>query len=131
VFGSEIKSLLEVAQVDERVDDEALDAYLTLRYVPAPLTLFRGVKKLPPASILRWHRGLISIRTYWDLADQPVRDDAPSIEVDVVFELCECVDQLVAMRLMSEVPVGAFLSGGVDSTMVTEAMLRARDARGP
>lgn len=131
VFGSEIKSLLEVPEVDERVDDEALDAYLTLRYVPAPLTLFRGVKKLPPASILRWHRGLVSIRTYWDLADQPVRDDAPPTEVDAAFELRERVDQSVAMRLMSEVPVGAFLSGGVDSTVVTEAMLRARDARGP
>jgi asparagine synthase (glutamine-hydrolysing) len=130
-FASEVKSLLEIDAVDERVDDQALSAYLTLRYVPAPLTLFRGVQKLPPASILRWHRGIVSIRTYWDLADVPVRDAVPPTEIDAAFELRERIDQATSMRLMSEVPVGAFLSGGLDSTMVTAAMLRARDARGP
>src|SRR6185369_7147260 len=125
VFGSEIKSLLEVAQVDERVDDEALDAYLTLRYVPAPLTLFRGVKKLPPASILRWHRGQVSLRQYWSLASIEQRDDTPPTELDAAFELRERIDHATELRLMSDVPVGAFLSGGLDSTLITEAMLRA------
>jgi asparagine synthase (glutamine-hydrolysing) len=131
VFGSEIKSLLVVPQVDARVDEDALSAYLTLRYVPAPLTLFRGVKKLPPASILRWHRGVTSIRQYWDLADADRRDDVPPTDLDAAFELRERIDQVTEMRLMSEVPVGAFLSGGLDSTIITESMLRAASRRGP
>ena len=131
LFGSEIKSLLQCDDVDARVEDEALSAYLTLRYVPAPLTMFRGVKKLPPATVLRWHRGLVSLRQYWDLADVELRDDAPPTEIDAAFELRERLDQATGMRLMSEVPVGAFLSGGVDSTVITEAMLRAKSSRGP
>src|SRR4051794_9660912 len=82
VFGSEVKSLLEADGVDERVDEEALSAYLTLRYVPAPHTLFRGVRKLPPAHVLRWHRGEVTLRSYWDLADVPVRDGTPPTDVD-------------------------------------------------
>jgi len=131
VFGSEVKALLEVDGVDGRVDDEALSAYLALRYVPAPRTLFRGVQKLPPATLLRWHRGVVSLRSYWDLADVAPRDPVPPTEIEAAFELRERIDEAVALRLMAEVPVGAFLSGGVDSTVVTEAMLRARDARGP
>jgi asparagine synthase (glutamine-hydrolysing) len=131
VFGSEIKSLLEANGLDARVDDEALSAYLTLRYVPAPRTLFEGVHKLSPAHLLRWRRGTMTVGTYWDLADVPVRDGTPPTELDAAFELRTHIDQATEMRLMSEVPVGAFLSGGIDSTVITEAMLRARDARGP
>ena len=130
VFGSEVKSLLAVPQVDGAVDDDALSAYLALRYVPAPLTMFRGVKKLPPASILTWQNGRISIDRYWDLADVATLDDAPPTEAAATAELRERVDYVTKLRLMSEVPVGAFLSGGLDSTIITAAMLRAADARG-
>jgi asparagine synthase (glutamine-hydrolysing) len=125
-----VKSLLAVREVDGAVDDDALSAYLALRYVPAPLTMFRGVKKLPPASILTWQAGRVSIARYWDLADVATLDEAPPTEADATAELRERVDQVTKMRLMSEVPVGAFLSGGLDSTMITAAMLRAADARG-
>jgi len=130
VFGSEVKSLLAVPEVDGAVDDDALAAYLALRYVPAPLTMFRGVKKLPPASILTWQAGRISISRYWDLASVATRDDAPPTEAEATAELRDRVDHVVKLRLMSEVPVGAFLSGGLDSTIVTASMLRAADARG-
>ena len=130
VFGSEIKSLLAVPQVDGAVDDDALSAYLALRYVPAPLTMFRGVKKLPPASILTWHGGLASIHSYWNLADTPTLDAAPPTEAEAAADLRERVDHVTKLRLMSEVPVGAFLSGGLDSTLITAAMLKAEDARG-
>jgi asparagine synthase (glutamine-hydrolysing) len=130
VFSSEIKSLLECPGLDARLDENALAAYLTLRYVPAPLTMFRGVKKLPPGNILRWHRGLTSIRRYWDVALLEQRDHVPPTELDAAFELRERIDHATRIRLMSEVPVGAFLSGGLDSTVITESMLRARDSRG-
>jgi len=130
VFGSEIKSLLTVPAVDGAVDDDALAAYLALRYVPAPLTMFRGVKKLPPASLLVWQNGRISIDRYWDLAEVPTTDAAPPTEAEAAAELRERVDHVTKLRLMSEVPVGAFLSGGLDSTMITAAMLKAEDARG-
>jgi asparagine synthase (glutamine-hydrolysing) len=130
VFGSEIKSLLAVPGVDSTIDDEALVAYLALRYVPAPLTLFRGVKKLPPASVLTWCGGRAALYRYWDLADVPPRDAAPPTEAEAAAELRERIDHVTKLRLMSEVPVGAFLSGGIDSTMITAAMLRADDARG-
>ena len=131
VFGSEIKSILCADDVTPEIDEDALAAYLTLRYVPAPLTLYRGVHKLPPATLLRWHCGLVSLRQYWDLAEQPTHDHASLTDADAAFELRERIDQATEMRLMSEVPVGAFLSGGIDSTLVTAAMLRARDRRGP
>ncbi|MDB4970141.1 MAG: hypothetical protein JWN44_5830 [Myxococcales bacterium] len=130
VFGSEIKSLLSVPGVDASVDEDALTAYLALRYVPAPLTMFRGVKKLPPASILTWSGGLVSIHQYWDLASFETKDHAPPTEAEAAAELRERVDHVTKLRLMSEVPVGAFLSGGLDSTLITASMLRAEDARG-
>lgn len=131
VFASELKSLLVVPSLELALDEEALSAYLTLRYVPGPLTLFRSIKKLPPGHVLRWHRGLVSIRPYWDLAAVAPRDEVPPTEVEAAFELRERIDHVTALRLMSEVPVGAFLSGGVDSTVITEAMLRAAARRGP
>ncbi len=130
VFGSEVKSLLAVPAVDGSVDDDALSAYLALRYVPAPLTMFRGVKKLPPASILTWQGGCVSIQRYWDLIDVPTLDAAPPTEVEAAAELRARIDHVTKLRLMSDVPVGAFLSGGIDSTMITASMLAAEDARG-
>src|SRR5262249_25332971 len=66
-FASEVKSLLAIPELDGRIDDDALAAYLALRYVPAPQTLFRGVKKLTPATLLTWKGGFVSLETYWDL----------------------------------------------------------------
>jgi asparagine synthase (glutamine-hydrolysing) len=130
VFGSEVKSLLAARGVDASIDDDALAAYLALRYVPAPLTLFRGVKKLPPASVLTWQAGLVSIRRYWDLTEVATRDDTPPTEAEAAADLRARIDHVTKLRLMAEVPVGAFLSGGLDSTMITAAMLVAEDARG-
>jgi asparagine synthase (glutamine-hydrolysing) len=130
LFASEIKSLLCARTMDGAVDDEALAAYLALRYVPAPLTMFRGIAKLPPATVLTWQRGLVSLASYWDLAPLPTRDATPPTEVEAAAELRARIDHVTKLRLMSEVPVGAFLSGGIDSTLITAAMLRAEEARG-
>ncbi len=132
VFASEVKSLLAVPEVDGAVDDDALAAYLALRYVPAPLTMFRGVKKLPPASILTWQAGRIVDRSLLGSRRHvPRATTLPPTEAEATAELRERVDKVTKLRLMSEVPVGAFLSGGLDSTMITAAMLKAADARGP
>jgi asparagine synthase (glutamine-hydrolysing) len=130
VFASELKSLLCARTISDQIDDDALAAYLALRYVPGPLTMFRDVKKLPPASILTWQRGLCSIAPYWDLAATPTRDATPPTEAEAAAELRARIDHVTELRLMAEVPVGAFLSGGLDSTMITAAMLTAKEARG-
>jgi asparagine synthase (glutamine-hydrolysing) len=130
VFGSEVKSLLCARTINDQLDDDALAAYLALRYVPAPLTMFRAIKKLPPASVLTWQRGLTSIASYWDLAATATRDATPPTEAEAAAELRERIDHVTKLRLMAEVPVGAFLSGGLDSTMISAAMLAAEDARG-
>jgi asparagine synthase (glutamine-hydrolysing) len=129
VFASEIKSIVAARGVDVAIDDEALAAYLALRYVPAPKTLFRGIWKLPPATLLTWRRGLIAQRQYWELTDVVPNDAATTAEA--ALELRDLIDRATELRLMSEVPVGAFLSGGLDSTVITEAMLRAGRRRGP
>jgi asparagine synthase (glutamine-hydrolysing) len=121
VFASEVKSLLALPELDARIDDEALGAYLSLRYVPGPATLFRGVRKLQPATVLTWKRGLVSLESYWDLAQTPTLAVPPS-EAEAALELRERIDEATRLRLMSEVPLGAFLSGGLDSTMITAAM---------
>jgi asparagine synthase (glutamine-hydrolysing) len=120
-FASEVKSLLAIPELDGRVDDLALSAYLSLRYVPAPQTLFRGVNKLTPATLLTWKSGLISLETYWDVLETPPLE-VPPTEAEAAFELRARIDDATRMRLMSEVPLGAFLSGGLDSTMIAASM---------
>jgi asparagine synthase (glutamine-hydrolysing) len=122
-FASEVKSLLAIPELDGRIDDEALAAYLSLRYVPAPQTLFRGVKKLTPATILTWKGGLVSLESYWDLLETAPRE-VPPTEVEAAYELRERIDEATRLRLMSEVPLGAFLSGGLDSTVIAASMQR-------
>jgi asparagine synthase (glutamine-hydrolysing) len=130
IFASELKALLVVPGIDRALDEEALSAYLTLRYVPAPLTMFRNIRKLPPAHILRWHHGRIELKPYWDLADL-ADGGVPPNEAEAALELRERIDEATEMRLMSEVPVGAFLSGGIDSSLITSAMVRSRGVGEP
>ncbi len=124
-FASELRALLLDPAVDRAVDEEALACYLALRYVPAPLTLLRGVRKLPPGCTLTWEDGRATVERYWDLADSPV-GGAPPTEAEAAADLRERIDDVVELRLMSDVPLGAFLSGGLDSTLVTAAMLARR-----
>jgi asparagine synthase (glutamine-hydrolysing) len=119
VFGSEIKSLLEHPAVGRDINLDALDAYLTLGYVPDPLSIFRGIKKLPPGSYLRFAHGRTEVKEYWDF-----QFDSPETrtEQEYVEELRTLLDESVRLRLISDVPLGAFLSGGVDSSAVVGLM---------
>ncbi|HZR41868.1 MAG TPA: asparagine synthase (glutamine-hydrolyzing) [Ktedonobacteraceae bacterium] len=118
IFGSEIKSILE-AGIPREVNHEALDEYLVYRYVPAPNTLFKGVMKLPAAHVLIYEDGNIRTQRYWDLPFTPTCNDDEQTAIERVRAL---IKDAVEVRLMSEVPLGAFLSGGIDSSIVVGMM---------
>ncbi len=126
VFGSEIKSLLEDPDVPRAWRPEAIDAYLTLLYIPAPDTIYRAVKKLPPGHILVAERGQVRVSRYWDL--EFTGDGNPGREEDYLEELDALLREAVGLRLVSDVPLGAFLSGGIDSSTVVAYMKEASGA---
>ncbi len=119
VFGSEFSALFQHPDVNRDVDYEALDQYLSFMCVPAPLTAYRGIKKLEPGHSLLYKRGEIKIERYWqpdfsqklDISEEEAGERAIAILRDAV-----------KVRLMSEVPLGAFLSGGIDSSAVVALM---------
>ena len=119
-FGSEIKSLLEDPDVPRDWAPEALDAYLTLQYVPSPQTIYRSIWKLPPGYLLVAERGAVSTRRYWDLTF--TGDGRAEREDEYLEQLHSLVNESVKLRLVSDVPLGAFLSGGIDSSAVVAAM---------
>ena len=118
-FASEMSALLADDGIERRVDHAAIDAYLGLGYVPAPLSAVSGVRKLPPAHTLTLRDGDVEERRYWRL-DYATKLDAP------VEELCERVRAglrtATRRRMIADVPVGAFLSGGIDSSAVVAEM---------
>jgi asparagine synthase (glutamine-hydrolysing) len=126
VFGSEIKAILADRAFQRRIDEEALAAYFRFSYVPAPLTIFRGIYKLRPGCVLTVERGRVTEKPYWDLAFQP---DRKRTEADFIEEFTHRMQEAVGTQLMSEVPLGAFLSGGVDSSAVVAFMARAANQR--
>ena len=123
VFGSELKSLLEHPNVSREINVEALDAYLTLGYVPDPLSIFRGIQKLPPGHYLTFDQSGVQTVEYWDFEFE----ESSGTESDYLEELRHLLDESVRIRLVSDVPLGAFLSGGVDSSTVVALMARNMD----
>jgi asparagine synthase (glutamine-hydrolysing) len=119
-FGSEIKSILEDPDVPRDWGAEALDAYLALQYVPSPQTIYRSIWKLPPGHLLVAERGAVSTRRYWDLTF--TGDGRADREDEYLEQLDSLVNESVKLRLVSDVPLGAFLSGGIDSSAVVAAM---------
>ena len=124
MFASEIKSILQVEGVPRRLDFQALQEYLALGYVPAPLTLFEGIEKVLPGHYLMIEKGQILDREYWDIESGADENCSEPEWVERVREkLLECVK----IRLISDVPLGAFLSGGIDSSSIVAAMARLVD----
>ena len=119
LFASELKSILEVADVPRSIDPQAVDEYLTYQYVPHPRTIFRGVSKLPPAHYAVYRDGNLKIDSYWR-PDFNAQENRPAQESAA--QLRETLTSSVKLRLQSEVPLGAFLSGGVDSTIIVGLM---------
>jgi asparagine synthase (glutamine-hydrolysing) len=127
VFGSEIKAVLEHPGVSREWRFDAVDAYLALQYVPTPLTAFADVMKLPPAHRMIVEGGRVRLERYWSLTF-PGNGDALR-EAEYLERLDELLHEAVRIRLISDVPLGAFLSGGVDSSAVVAAMAETSDAR--
>jgi len=122
VFASEPKAILQDPEVPVAPDHVALHHYLTYGYVPGPWSAFRGVRKLPPAHYLVLRDGRTSLHRYWELRHTPKRTDG---EAALTEELLARLGEAVRLRLISDVPVGALLSGGLDSSAVVAMIRRA------
>lgn len=119
IFGSEIKSLLQFKEIKRELNLRALHYYLSLQYTPAPLTLFLGIKKLPPGHILRLKKGSITLSQYKDLSTNFIKG---LNRKGIKREIKNLLRESVQLRLMSEVPLGVFLSGGLDSSSILAEM---------
>jgi asparagine synthase (glutamine-hydrolysing) len=122
-FASELQSLLQDERVSRAVDYQALDMYLALRYVPSPYTAFRDVRKLAPAQRLVFREGRARTEAYWHVSYAEKRRFEDQRELDE--ELLARLEVAVRRRLIADVPLGAFLSGGVDSAAVVATMAGA------
>ena len=118
-FASELNSLLSALPRHPAIDLESIDLYLSLQYIPEPRTAYRGIYKLPPAHTLIWENGKVSLNRYWDYAYGPKHTVS---EDELAEELRVRLTDAVRMRLMSEVPLGAHLSGGIDSSVIVALM---------
>ena len=125
LFASEIKALLTFNETAPAMDLQALDAFFAYGYIPAPLSIFKGIRKLLPGHFLRADPKGITIKKYWDISFQPDYGKSESFFIEKFQEL---FSEAVKMRLLSEVPLGAFLSGGVDSSMVVAHMAQSLKA---
>ena len=121
IFGSELKVLLQHPDVEREIDPKALDAYFTLGYIPDPYSIFKNVKKLPPGHYLTFSEGRLDVKQYWDFNFNPSESLR---EEDYLEELRFLLDESVRLRLISDVPLGAFLSGGIDSSTIVGLMAR-------
>jgi asparagine synthase (glutamine-hydrolysing) len=124
IFGSEFRALLEHPDISREVDHEAIDNYLSFLCIPAPQTAFKQIRKLKPAHWLRWKDGEIKTEKYWspDFSTklQISEQEAEEKTLDILREATK-------LRMISEVPLGAFLSGGVDSSLIVALMAEASD----
>ncbi len=124
-FASEIKALLHVPEVEAEIDLESLNQYLTFLWVPDPKTIFRGIFKLPAGHCATFRDGELNIRQYWDICFPPENASYPRSEADLADELSERFRRAVEAQMVSDVPVGAFLSAGLDSSSIVAIMARA------
>lgn len=131
-FGSELKSLLQIPGAPREVDPQAIDLFLTYQYVPHPRTILKGYRKLPPAHYAVYEKGQLSVQRYWTppyrsdvthpLADPSLAHSQYWSAADWQSKLRETLTEAVRIRMRSDVPLGAFLSGGIDSTIISGLM---------
>lgn len=121
IFASEAKAILQVPGVSAEVDPQGLHQYLSLGYAPAPLSILKGIKKLPVASLLVIEQGKARVKRYWRL---PARVDEGRSEQQWVDELLAELERAVTEQMVSDVPLGAFLSGGIDSSSIVGYMAK-------
>jgi asparagine synthase (glutamine-hydrolysing) len=124
-FASEVKALLKLPQVSREVDPAAVWDYLAYRYVPGPRTLLAAIRKLPPASVAIWHRGHVQEIRYWTPPDKfPRQKQSTLASRDTPAAFLAQLGESVELQMVSDVPFGAYLSGGLDSSVVVALMTR-------
>ena len=133
LFASEIKALLADPSIPKEIDDEALVLYLTFNYIPAPYTIFKGIKKMEPGHYLVIENGNLRITKYWDAPreNDPERKNLSFTDQERLYKenLYGLLDRSVQDRMIADVPLGAFLSGGIDSSIIVALM--AHHAKNP
>jgi asparagine synthase (glutamine-hydrolysing) len=124
VFGSELKAVLAHPGVGREVEPRALDLFLTMEYIPAPLSIFQKIHKLPAGHWLTYKDGRVEIRKYWDIeaAAKSTGGQEKKSLPEIMDSLYELLRESVRLRLVSDVPLGAFLSGGIDSSTIVGLM---------
>ena len=125
-FGSELKSLLEAPDLTRDLDAAALDHYLSFLYTPRDGSIFKSVRKLPPGHLITWCDGRLTIERYWQMA---ATETFTGSEEEAVHQLRAVLSDAVRSHMISDVPLGAFLSGGVDSSLVVGLMSELSSAR--
>ncbi len=126
LFASELKSLLAVPGASREIDPCAVDEYLTYQYVPHPNTILRGVRKLPPGHCAVYEDSCLNVRAYWS---PDFNHQAEMTSKDAAAQLRPLLESAVTMRMRSDVPLGAFLSGGVDSSLIVALMAKNSDQK--
>lgn len=127
IFSSELKSLIVNPEISREINIEAIDQYFSFGYIPAPLTIFKNIYKLRAAHYLIWKNGDIRTDKYWDVEYHP--DDIAKSEDEYLEELVALLKESIHRRLISDVPLGAFLSGGIDSSTVVGLMSQVSSER--
>lgn len=127
VFASEIKGVLAHPDVPRQLDEAAIPAYLTFGYVPTPRTFYAGIQSLPPGHVLTLEAGgEPHVECYWEPPSRVAGGSGPSLDAAAI-ELRSLLDGAVRRRLIADVPLGAFLSGGIDSSAIVATMARVSD----
>jgi len=124
-FASEIKALLQIPEIEAKIDLESLHQYLTFLWVPDPKTMFQGIKKLPAGHYATLSRGEFKLTQYWDLKFPSESHSYSRSEADLAAEIRDRFQRSVEAQMVSDVPVGAFLSAGLDSSSIVAMMCRA------
>lgn len=124
IFGSELRAVSLHPIVPREIDPAALDCFLTLEYIPSPRTIYKDIYKLQPGHYLTFKHGSLKVRQYWDIMPQDIPQDESACEG----VLTELIKDSVQKRLISDVPLGAFLSGGIDSSTVLAFMCQASNS---
>ncbi len=119
-FGSEIKAVLPAPGISRTLDFEALDEYLAFLYTAPPRTIFKQVRQLPPGTLAVWRDGAWAERRYWRVR---FHEETASVQ-DWIGEVLACLDDVIEKYMIADVPLGAFLSGGLDSATIVQHMLR-------
>lgn len=118
IFGSELKAVLAHPDTPREINFSALDQFLTLEYIPSPNTIFKDIHKLPPGHWMMLENGRLTIKQYWNV--EPM--DVPNSDQACVEKLTELIRDAVKIRMIADVPLGAFLSGGIDSSTIVSFM---------